>query len=77
MQVVIASDGDRTLLTMVHISCAILIRAKHKQYQRNLTRRFEQESQSLAKLTGWNIQDIRKKNNVISQPAHLWQKLGF
>lgn len=48
-----------------------------KQYQRNLPRRFEQESQTLAKLTGWNIQDIRKKNNVVSQPVPWWRKLWF
>lgn len=49
-----------------------------KQYQKSLPRRFEQESQTLAKLTGWNIQDIRKKNNIPdSQPVPWWRKLWF
>ncbi len=33
-------------------------------YKRTLNQRLEQESQTLAKLTGWQIQDIRKKTNV-------------
>lgn len=33
-------------------------------YKRSLNQRLEQESQTLAKLTGWQIQDIRKKTNV-------------
>lgn len=32
-----------------------------REYKRSLPRRFEQEAQTLAKLTNWNIQDIRKK----------------
>lgn len=32
-----------------------------REYQRSLPRRFEQEAQTLARLTGWNIQDIREK----------------
>jgi hypothetical protein len=32
-----------------------------RQYQRSLPRRFEQEAQTLARLTGWNIQEIRQK----------------
>jgi hypothetical protein len=35
-----------------------------KLYKRALPKRFEQEAQTLAKLTGWNIQDIRKKMGV-------------
>ncbi|HEY9642500.1 MAG TPA: DUF2330 domain-containing protein [Coleofasciculaceae cyanobacterium] len=31
------------------------------QYQRSLPRLFEQQAQTLARLTGWNIQDIREK----------------
>jgi hypothetical protein len=47
-----------------------------KQYQRSLHRRFEQELQILARLTGWNIQDIRKKNNVpISLSIPWWRAL--
>lgn len=43
-----------------------------RQYQRSLSRRFEQESQTLARLTGWNIQDIRKKNNVPANSSVPW-----
>ncbi|BCL33852.1 DUF2330 domain-containing protein [Nostoc sp. MS1] len=32
-----------------------------REYKRSLPKRFEQEAQTLAKLTNWNIQDIRKK----------------
>lgn len=32
-----------------------------RQYQRSLPQRFEQQAQALARLTGWNIQDIRSK----------------
>ncbi|MEA5616395.1 DUF2330 domain-containing protein [Cronbergia sp. UHCC 0137] len=32
-----------------------------KQYKRSLPQRFEQEAQTLAKLTNWKIQDIREK----------------
>lgn len=35
-----------------------------QQYKQSLRRRFEQQAQTLAKLTGWQIQDIRKKTNV-------------
>jgi hypothetical protein len=45
-----------------------------QQYKKSLTRRFEQEAQTLAKLTGWNIQDIRKKMPVAAQsnPRPWW-----
>lgn len=49
-----------------------------RQYQRSLPRRFEQESQTLARLTGWNIQDIRKRNNVpTSLSTPWWRALWF
>ncbi|MFN6569982.1 DUF2330 domain-containing protein [Dendronalium sp. ChiSLP03b] len=32
-----------------------------REYKRSLPKRFEQEAQTLAKLTNWNIQNIRKK----------------
>lgn len=35
-----------------------------RSYKRSLNQRLERESQTLAKLTGWQIQDIRKKTNV-------------
>ena len=34
------------------------------EYKRSLPKRFEQEAQTLAKLTGWKIQDIRRQNNL-------------
>jgi len=47
-----------------------------KQYQRSLPARFEQEAQTLAKLTGWKIQDIRKRLPVAqSQQRPWWQNL--
>lgn len=49
-----------------------------KQYQRSLSRRFEQESQTLAKLTGWKIQDIRRRNNVpVSSSIPWWRRFWF
>jgi hypothetical protein len=35
-----------------------------REYRRSLSQRFEQEAQTLAKLTGWKVQDIRKKTNI-------------
>lgn len=50
--------------------------AAAQQYQKSLPGRFEQEAQTLAKLTGWNIQDIRKKTNVSqSQPTPWWRSI--
>lgn len=47
-----------------------------QQYKRVLSQRLEQESQTLAKLTGWNIQDIHKKNNLTqSQPVPWWRNI--
>ncbi|HEY9833019.1 MAG TPA: DUF2330 domain-containing protein [Stenomitos sp.] len=43
-----------------------------RQYQRSLKTRLEQESQTLAKLTGWDIQDIRKKNNLAQGTSLPW-----
>ncbi len=43
-----------------------------RQYQRSLKERFEQEAQTLANLTGWNIQDIRKKINIAQAPSLPW-----
>ncbi|MBD1838719.1 DUF2330 domain-containing protein [Coleofasciculus sp. FACHB-64] len=43
-----------------------------QQYKQSLTRRFEQEAQTLAKLTGWNIQDIRKKMPVAQSNSRPW-----
>lgn len=47
-----------------------------RQYQRDLPRRFEQEAQTLARLTGWQIQDIRRKlPQVQIQSWSWWQQL--
>ena len=48
-----------------------------REYQRSLSQRFEQEAQTLAKLTGWNIQDIRKKTNVTTsgQQTPWWRNV--
>ncbi|MEH1922005.1 DUF2330 domain-containing protein [Nostoc sp.] len=35
-----------------------------REYKRSLPKRFEQEAQTLAKLTNWKIQDIRNKMNL-------------
>ncbi|MBD1898389.1 DUF2330 domain-containing protein [Trichocoleus sp. DQ-A3] len=43
-----------------------------QQYKQSLTKRFEQEAQTLAKLTGWNIQDIRKKMPVAQSSSRPW-----
>lgn len=47
-----------------------------REYQRRLRSRLEQESQTLAKLTGWDIQQIRRKVNI-SSPSTLpwWRRL--
>jgi hypothetical protein len=43
-----------------------------RQYQRSLKERLEQEAQTLAKLTGWDIKDIRKKTNVAQGQSSPW-----
>jgi hypothetical protein len=51
------------------------------QYRQEVEQRRERESQTLASLTGWNIDDIRKKTGLPSQsgPAELpvkwWERL--
>ncbi|NJO40484.1 MAG: DUF2330 domain-containing protein [Cyanobacteria bacterium RU_5_0] len=46
-----------------------------QQYQRSLPQRFEQEAQTLARLTGWNIQDIRDKlPQIQSRYLPWWQQ---
>lgn len=45
-----------------------------RAYVRSLPRRFEQEAQTLARLTGWNIQDIRRKlPKVQAQVVPWWE----
>jgi hypothetical protein len=43
-----------------------------QQYQKSLPQRFEREAQTLAKLTGWKIQDIRKKTNATATQNVPW-----
>ncbi len=47
-----------------------------RQYQRELPRRFEQQAQTLAQLTGWQLSDIRRRlPSVQITPISLWQRL--
>jgi hypothetical protein len=47
-----------------------------KQYTRSLPARFEKEAQTLANLTSWNINDVRKKMNLLQpMPENWWRKL--
>jgi len=47
-----------------------------QEYRKSLTQRLEQEVQTLANLTGWKIQDIRKKTNVTqSQNVPWWRTI--
>lgn len=50
--------------------------AAGEDYQRSLPDRFEKEAQTLARLTGWNIDDIREKQpEVTGEPRPWWQQL--
>jgi hypothetical protein len=47
-----------------------------REYRRSLPRRFEREAQTLARLTGWNIQDIRRKlPQFKAENLPWWQQL--
>jgi hypothetical protein len=47
-----------------------------QDYRRSLPRRFEQEAQTLARLTGWNLNDIRQRlPRLQSQGLSWWQQL--
>jgi hypothetical protein len=49
-----------------------------REYKQSLPRRFEQEAQTLAKLTNWNIQDIRRKMNLtVGDVTTSWWKSFF
>ncbi|HIK05174.1 MAG TPA: DUF2330 domain-containing protein [Trichormus sp. M33_DOE_039] len=49
-----------------------------KEYKRSLPRRFEQEAQTLAKLTNWNIQDIRRKMRLtVGNITNSWWERLF
>lgn len=49
--------------------------AQGREYRRSLPRRFEQEAQTLARLTGWNINDIRPKLPKVSISNSWWDQL--
>ena len=46
-------------------------------YKRVLPGRFETEAQTLARLTGWNIDEIRKKlsDGAVSQAESWWRTI--
>jgi hypothetical protein len=54
------------------------------EYRRSLPQRFEQEAQTLARLTGWNINDIRRRFPSVGEATtdpvpwwdDLWQRSG-
>jgi hypothetical protein len=49
-----------------------------EEYRAHLLQRWEQEARTLATLTGWNIEDIRKKmpsNGAMADPQKWWRKL--
>lgn len=47
-----------------------------KQYQKSLPARFDKEAQTLAKLTGWNAQEIRNKMKYLqSQKTPFWRNI--
>jgi hypothetical protein len=49
---------------------------KGKQYQQSLSERFDQEAQTLARLTAWKLQDIRQKiNTAQNQPTRWWRTI--
>jgi hypothetical protein len=43
-----------------------------KEYKRGLVKRFDQEAQNLAQLTGWNIQKIRGKQPQLNLAGLAW-----
>ncbi|MGK7889977.1 MAG: DUF2330 domain-containing protein [Leptolyngbyaceae cyanobacterium] len=47
-----------------------------EEYRRSLPQRFEQEAQTLAQLTGWNIDTIRQKLPAVDEsPLPWWRRL--
>ncbi len=43
-----------------------------REYESSLARRFEQEAQTLAQLTGWDLEEIRSKLPTVSTEASPW-----
>jgi hypothetical protein len=53
-------------------------RREAEHYRASLLQRWDQEARTLASLTGWNIEDIRKKmpsNGTAPEPQKWWRKL--
>ncbi|MBD2353647.1 DUF2330 domain-containing protein [Tolypothrix sp. FACHB-123] len=49
-----------------------------REYRQSLPKRFEQEAQTLAKLTNWNIQDIRRKMKLtVGDITNSWWEQFF
>ncbi len=46
-----------------------------QQYKKTLNTRLESQAQTLAKLTGWDIQNIRSKANITQTPTSWWQNI--
>lgn len=51
-----------------------------RQYKASLPERFEREAQTLARLTGWSINDIRNKQPTVTEtapepPGNWWRRL--
>jgi len=47
-----------------------------RDYRNSLPQKVEKQSQTLARLTGWNIQDIRKKSFVnLPQSEPWWRRI--
>ncbi|MGV0026558.1 DUF2330 domain-containing protein [Phormidesmis priestleyi] len=46
-----------------------------RRYQRSLRQRFEQQAQNLARLTGWKIDDIRKKQPQLQTQLPWWKEM--
>jgi hypothetical protein len=47
--------------------------AAGRRYQRSLRQRWEAQAQTLARLTGWNIDEIRKKQPKVQSQVPWWQ----
>lgn len=48
-----------------------------QEYKASLPERFEREAQTLARLTGWDISDIREKQPTVAEPSpdNWWRRL--
>lgn len=46
-----------------------------RRYQRSLRQRFEEQAQTLVRLTGWNLDDIRKKQPQLQSQVSWWQQV--